>query len=113
MGARMAFLDTEGFVPGQQAQTINVAMPPSVNVAIPGPYMIFVLIDGTPSVGNWVTVQAPRQTHFDLDTGNLRTTSTANHSTPSQKSNASYRDVGVPKLLLIFVITLVVVKEVG
>ena len=56
MNARMAILDSAGFQSGVQAQQLNVTMPPSANVAIPGPYMVFVLVDGTPSVGTWVSL---------------------------------------------------------
>ncbi|KAG0132211.1 glyoxal oxidase N-terminus-domain-containing protein [Tuber indicum] len=56
MGHRMLFLDNTGFVAGTAAQTITVTMPPNKNVAPPGPYVVYVVADGTPSVGQFVTV---------------------------------------------------------
>ena len=57
MGHRMLFLDNTGFQPGQTAQTISVTSPPNRNVAQPGPYVVYVLVDGVPSVGQFVTLK--------------------------------------------------------
>lgn len=56
MGHRMAFLDTTGFVAGSTGQTITVTMPPNKSVAPPGPYVVYVLVDGVPAVGQFVKV---------------------------------------------------------
>lgn len=56
MNHRMLFLDNTGFKPGQTAQTITVTSPPNHNVAQPGPYVVYVVVDGVPSVGQFVTL---------------------------------------------------------
>jgi hypothetical protein len=56
MGHRMAFLDTAGFKAGATAQTIEVTMPPNANVAPPGPYVVYVMMDGVPGHGQFVQV---------------------------------------------------------
>ncbi|KAF1951681.1 glyoxal oxidase [Byssothecium circinans] len=56
MGHRMAFLDTEGFNAAGTSQTITVKMPPNKNVAPPGPYVVYVLVDGVPAIGQFVMV---------------------------------------------------------
>lgn len=37
-------------------QTLNVQMPPDGNIAPPGPYVFFVLVDGIPGMGQFVSV---------------------------------------------------------
>lgn len=58
MGHRMAFLDNTGFVASTtaRAQKVTVTMPPNSNVAPPGPYVVYVVVDGVPSVGQFVSV---------------------------------------------------------
>ncbi|KAF2270809.1 galactose oxidase [Lojkania enalia] len=56
MGHRMAFLDTEGFVAGSTNQTITVTMPPNKSIAPAGPYVVYVLVDGVPGIGQFVMV---------------------------------------------------------
>lgn len=56
MGQRMMFLDTDGFRAGRTSQTIVVTTPPNNNIAPPGPYVLFVLADSIPSVGQFVMV---------------------------------------------------------
>ncbi|KAF2817491.1 galactose oxidase [Mytilinidion resinicola] len=56
MGHRMAFLDNTGFKPGASAQELTVKMPPTRNIAPPGPYVVYVLVDGVPAVGQFVQV---------------------------------------------------------
>ncbi|PQE06279.1 glyoxal oxidase protein [Rutstroemia sp. NJR-2017a BBW] len=56
MGHRMLHLDVTGFNAGQTAQTLTVTRPPNNNVAPPGPYVVYVLVDGIPAVGQFVTV---------------------------------------------------------
>ncbi|KAF2476531.1 DUF1929-domain-containing protein [Lindgomyces ingoldianus] len=56
MGHRMAFLDTNGFATGSTNQTITVTMPPNKSVAPPGPYVVYVLVDGVPAIGQFVQV---------------------------------------------------------
>ncbi len=56
MNHRMVFLDNTGFNGGSTTQSITVTMPPNSNVAPPGPYVVYVLVDGIPAVGQFVTV---------------------------------------------------------
>jgi len=56
MGHRMLQLDFGGWVPGATAQSVVVTCPPNNNVAPPGPYVLYVLVDGVPGVGQFVTV---------------------------------------------------------
>ncbi|KAF2136877.1 carbohydrate-binding module family 18 [Aplosporella prunicola CBS 121167] len=56
MNHRMAFLDTEGWAAGAASQNIKVTMPPNSNVAPPGPYVVYVVVDGVPAVGKMVMV---------------------------------------------------------
>jgi len=56
MNHRMLFLDTTGFAVGSTAQTITVTMPPNKNVAQPGPYVVYVTVDGVPGIGQFVSV---------------------------------------------------------
>lgn len=56
MGHRMMFLATSGFVAGRASQTVTVTMPPNRNIAPPGPYVVYVVGDGIPSVGQFVEV---------------------------------------------------------
>ncbi|CAK3788036.1 galactose oxidase [Lecanosticta acicola] len=56
MGHRMAFLDTKGFEAGERGQKISVTMPPTRNVAPPGPYVVYVVLDGVPGMGQFVMV---------------------------------------------------------
>ncbi|PGH13292.1 hypothetical protein AJ80_06403 [Polytolypa hystricis UAMH7299] len=58
MGHRMLFLDTEGFIPGYHHQEILVTMPPDPSIAPPGPYVVYVVVDGIPSVGQPVMVES-------------------------------------------------------
>ncbi|KAI5845943.1 glyoxal oxidase [Tricharina praecox] len=56
MGHRMLFLDFTGWKAGQAKQTLTVKAPPNLNVAPPGPYVIYAVADGIPSVGKFVKV---------------------------------------------------------
>ena len=56
MNHRMAFLDNAGFVAGATKQKLTVTMPPNSNVAPPGPYVVYVVVDGVPAVGQFVSV---------------------------------------------------------
>ena len=56
MGQRMMFLDVNGFRSRRADQVIKVTMPPNGNIAPPGPYVVFVLADGVPSIGQFVLV---------------------------------------------------------
>lgn len=56
MGHRMLFLVTAGFKTGSTDQEIVVTMPPSSNIAPPGPYVVYVVVDGIPAVGQFVMV---------------------------------------------------------
>ncbi|KAF2022100.1 carbohydrate-binding module family 18 [Aaosphaeria arxii CBS 175.79] len=56
MGHRMAFLDNTGFKAGDTEQTITVTMPPNRNVAPAGPWVVYVLVDGVPAIGQFVMV---------------------------------------------------------
>ncbi|KAH7126810.1 glyoxal oxidase N-terminus-domain-containing protein [Dendryphion nanum] len=56
MGHRMVWLDTTGFNAAATSQTITVKMPPNRNVTPSGPYVIYVLVDGVPALGQFVSV---------------------------------------------------------
>ncbi|KAF4310289.1 putative glyoxal oxidase protein [Botryosphaeria dothidea] len=56
MGHRMVYLDSTGWKAGATAQKITVTGPPSTNVAPPGPYVVYVVVDGIPAVGKTVMV---------------------------------------------------------
>ncbi|KAI5201489.1 galactose oxidase [Aureobasidium subglaciale] len=56
MSHRMLFLDTQGWKDGVQGQSVTVTMPPSSNLAPPGPYVIYVVVDGVPGIGQFVQV---------------------------------------------------------
>ncbi|KAL8714219.1 MAG: hypothetical protein Q9220_001948 [cf. Caloplaca sp. 1 TL-2023] len=56
MNHRMVFLDTTGYQAGATSQTLTVKMPPNHNVAQPGPYVVYVTVDGVPAVGQFVSV---------------------------------------------------------
>ncbi|KAF2709477.1 carbohydrate-binding module family 18 [Pleomassaria siparia CBS 279.74] len=56
MGHRMIVLDTTGFSTTATAQTITVTTPPNLSVAPPGPYVVYVLVDGVPAIGQFVMV---------------------------------------------------------
>jgi hypothetical protein len=56
MGHRMLFLDVTGFKAGATTQTLTVTMPPNKNVAPPGPYVVYVMMDGVPGIGQFVQV---------------------------------------------------------
>lgn len=56
MGQRMIYLDNTGYVAGASSQVLTVTMPPNSNVAPPGPYVVYVVQDGIPSIGQSVMV---------------------------------------------------------
>ncbi|ATZ50700.1 Bcgo1 [Botrytis cinerea B05.10] len=56
MGHRMLHLDNTGFVAGATQQKLTVTRPPNNNVAPPGPYVVYILVDGIPAMGQFVTV---------------------------------------------------------
>lgn len=52
MGHRMVQLDiVSGFVVGSNSQTIVVTGPPTNNIAPPGPYWVYVVVNGIPAIG--------------------------------------------------------------
>ena len=56
MNARMLYLDNTGFMPGATTQTVTATVPPDHNVVPPLPYVAYVVVDGIPSVGQFVSV---------------------------------------------------------
>lgn len=56
MGHRMIFLDSEGWSPGTVDQLVRVSMPPTNAIAPPGPYVLYVVVDGVPGNGTFVMV---------------------------------------------------------
>lgn len=56
MGARMLVLDATDTVKGNASQKVTATMPPTNHVAPPGPYVLHVVADGIPSVGQFVMV---------------------------------------------------------
>lgn len=61
MNHRMVVLDTVFFVPGSTSQSIQATMPPNSNVAPPGPYVVYVVVDGVPGIGQFVSVAQGNQ----------------------------------------------------
>ncbi|KAK2742947.1 hypothetical protein FQN57_005077 [Myotisia sp. PD_48] len=57
MGHRMLYLDSYGWRPGRTRQNVRVTMPPNSRVAPPGPYVVYVVVDGVPSMGQFVMVE--------------------------------------------------------
>lgn len=57
MGARMLQLDVGRFVPEATTQNVVITGPPNNNVAPPGPYVVYIVVDGVPSVGQIVSVK--------------------------------------------------------
>ncbi|KAF3921693.1 hypothetical protein ABW21_db0203271 [Orbilia brochopaga] len=56
MGQRMVFLDYAGFEAGVIHQNIRFRTPPR-NTAQPGPWVVYILLDGIPSIGRFVTLK--------------------------------------------------------
>jgi hypothetical protein len=56
MSHRMIKLDCEQWVPNVERQSLIVIGPPNNNVAPPGPYVVYVVVDGVPSIGQFVQV---------------------------------------------------------
>jgi Glyoxal oxidase N-terminus/Domain of unknown function (DUF1929) len=56
MGQRLIFLEFDYFVPGLKYQIVKVSMPHSRSIVPPGPYVIYVVLDGVPGVGQFVMV---------------------------------------------------------
>lgn len=56
MGHRMLFLDNTGWQRGVASQSITCSTPPNGNLAPPGPYVVYVVVDGVPSIGQFVMV---------------------------------------------------------
>jgi len=54
MSQRMLFLTAEGWENGATSQLVTVTGPPNNDVAPPGPYVVYVVADGVPSVGEFV-----------------------------------------------------------
>ncbi|OJD11254.1 hypothetical protein ACJ73_09578 [Blastomyces percursus] len=61
MGHRMLYLDHEGYHPKRLRQRILAIMPPDNDIAPPGPYVVYVVADGVPSVGQFVMVETQLQ----------------------------------------------------
>lgn len=56
MAHRMMVLERADYKPGQIAQNIRSRIPPTYNTCPPGPYVIYVVVDGVPGVGQFVTI---------------------------------------------------------
>ena len=56
MSHRMLFLDNTGWRSGVVLQHVTVTMPPSSSIAPPGPYVLYITVDGVPSIGQFVMV---------------------------------------------------------
>lgn len=56
MGHRMMVLERQGFKPNQTAQVVTSRTPPNKNICPPGPYVIYVVVDGVPSIGQFVMI---------------------------------------------------------
>lgn len=56
MGHRMVILSHTGYKTGN-SQSLTVSMPPNRNIVPPGPYVLYVVVNGVPSVGQFVMVR--------------------------------------------------------
>ncbi|KAI9743469.1 MAG: hypothetical protein M1818_002781 [Claussenomyces sp. TS43310] len=56
MGHRMVVCDTAGWVAGNIKQNLIVTMPPNSSIVPPGPYVVYVLADGIPGIGQFVRI---------------------------------------------------------
>lgn len=56
MSHRMLYLDIADWEAGNTQQEITVSMPPDRNLAPPGPYVVYVVVDGVPGLGQFVMV---------------------------------------------------------
>lgn len=56
MGHRMAVCDVAGWAPGSVRQRLTATLPPTNNVVPPGPYVVYVLVDGVPGIGQFVSI---------------------------------------------------------
>lgn len=56
MGHRMLQLDSTGWNTQTTAQSLTVTTPPNHNVCPPGPYVVYVMCDGVPATGQFVSV---------------------------------------------------------
>ncbi|TVY23897.1 Aldehyde oxidase, partial [Lachnellula hyalina] len=56
MGHRMLELDIQGWVVGGVQQSLTVFAPPNNNVAPPGPYVVYIMVDGVPAMGQFVQI---------------------------------------------------------
>ncbi|KAI5801742.1 putative galactose oxidase [Peziza echinospora] len=56
MGHRMVYCDRTGWVAGATAQTVVATTPPNKNITPPGPYVLYVVVDGIPSAGQFVMI---------------------------------------------------------
>lgn len=53
----------------QQQKTLRVRMPPNANLAPPGPYVVYVVVNGVPAVGQMVMVRTGTEAGEDEDEG--------------------------------------------
>lgn len=53
----------------QQQKTLRVRMPPTPNLAPPGPYVVYVVVNGVPAVGQMVMVRTGTEAGEDEDEG--------------------------------------------
>jgi len=56
MGHRMMVLDKEDFRPNQTTQVVRARTPPNKNICPPGPYVVYVVVDGVPGIGQFVMI---------------------------------------------------------
>ncbi|EEQ35188.1 glyoxal oxidase [Microsporum canis CBS 113480] len=90
MGHRMLYLDYKGWKAGEIDQVIDVTMPPDSNVAPPGAYVVYVVVDGVPSMGQFVMVGNPVQS--DKGKHGDKVSATEADAQEEQKSKQSEKD---------------------
>lgn len=56
MGHRMIILEQSGWDTSSTSQDLTVWMPPNSNIAPPGPYVVYVVCDGVPGIGQFFSV---------------------------------------------------------
>jgi hypothetical protein len=57
MGHRMVYSDFTGFKAGSLTQSLTVTPPPNHNIVPPGYYVLFVVADGVPGIGQFVLIK--------------------------------------------------------
>jgi hypothetical protein len=58
MGQQMLYLNTVGFHAGSPTQKVTASMTGDANLTPPGPYIVYIVVDGIPGAGQPITILA-------------------------------------------------------